>query len=132
MKPESTLGPGKNALEWTVFALSCLLLTGMAVVLVKEVAGWENNPARLEARLGQTTSERGQLYVPVEIINRGDQVAENVALEVHRQSASGEQRAVITFDFVPRDATRRGRVSFRQSEELPGTLAIEVISHEDP
>ena len=46
--------------------------------------------------------------------------------------SDGDQRAVLSFDFVPRDATRRGRVSFRRTDEVPGNYSIEVIGHEDP
>lgn len=132
MKSGTTPHPGKNALEWTVFTGSCLLLAGVVAVLVKEALAWDDSPARLEAALGTPAAEHDRIHLPVELSNRGDQVAEQVQLEVLRQSPSGEQRAVLSFDFVPRDATRRGRVSFRRTDELPGTYSIEVIGHEDP
>ncbi len=132
MKSESTPQPGKNALEWSVFTGSCLLLAGVIAVLVKEALAWDDTPARLEATLGPPTAEHDRIHVPVELVNRGDQVAEHVQLEVLRQSSSGDQRAMLSFDFVPRDATRRGRVNFRRTDEFPGTYSIEVIGHEDP
>lgn len=132
MKSESTPSPGKNALEWAVFTGSCLLLMGVVAVLVKETIAWDDRPARLEAALGTPAPANGRIHVPVELCNRGDRVAEQVQLEVLRQSPAGEQRAVLTFDFVPREAIRRGRVSFRRTDEFPGTYSVEVIGHEDP
>jgi uncharacterized protein (TIGR02588 family) len=132
MKPGTTSHPGKNALEWTVFTCSCLLLAGVVAMLVKEALAWDDSPARLEATLGTPVAEHDRIQVPVELSNLGDQVAEQVQLEVLRQSSSGEQRAVLAFDFVPRDATRRGRVNFRRTDEHPGTYSIDVIGHEDP
>lgn len=132
MKSGTNSPPGKNALEWTVFTCSFLLLAGVVAVLAREALARDDTPARIEAILGPPEPRRGWIHVPVELSNRGDQVAENVQLEVLRQSPAGDQRAVLSFDFVPRDATRRGRVIFRRADELPGTYSIEVIGHEDP
>ena len=132
MKSELSDKPGKNLLEWTVFTCSCLLIACVVAVLVREALAWNNTPARLEAKLGPPAAVHDRIHVPVELSNRGDQVAEQIQLEVLRQSASGDQRAMLSFDFVPRDATRRGRVSFRRTDEVPGNYSIEVIGHEDP
>lgn len=104
--------PGKNALEWTVFGLSCLLVAATLAVLIHGVAVWEDSPARLTVQTGTAYRESGLTWVPVRVTNEGDHAAKNVEIEVVSPSATGEEKASFTVDEVPHGAWREGLVSF--------------------
>lgn len=103
---------GKNALEWTVFGLSCLLVTATLAVLIHGMTAWENSPARLTVQTGTAYQESGLTWVRVRVTNEGDHAAKNVEIEVVSPSAAGGEKAAFTVDEVPHGAWREGLVSF--------------------
>jgi uncharacterized protein (TIGR02588 family) len=102
-------GNGKNALEWSVFALSLLLVAAMFAVLAVDAATWRGRPAALEASLGPAEKSAGGVRFPVHVINRGDLAAVDVQVEV---AADDGSRARLIFDFVPGKGARRGSAVF--------------------
>ena len=109
--------PGKNALEWSVFALSCVLVLGTFAVLIHGMVVWQDAPARLTAHAGEAYQEGGSLWVPVVVANEGDHSAVNVEIEVVSTSTAGESKAAFTVDQIPRGSERQGRVSFEGKRE---------------
>ncbi len=124
--------PGKNLLEWTVFAVSCLLLLAILIVLTVEAATWRDSPAKLATKLGIPDIKNSILLLPVEVSNDGDRVAAEVQIEIVRRSGGGEQRALFTVDFVPRHGTRRGQVSFPAEDGQPGDLKVGSVGYREP
>jgi uncharacterized protein (TIGR02588 family) len=111
---------GKNALEWTVFALSGLLIAAMLVVLAREAAGWKNRPPELSVKLGEPAAGENDIAFSVEVTNHGDVAATDVRVEL----ASGGHRGHVTFDFISRHETRRGQVSFPPGGGPPQVVGI--------
>lgn len=121
----------KNVLEWTVFGISTLLVLAAIIHLLYSALTVRQGPARLTVSAGEAVEESGRTRVPVTVHNSGQQVAANV--EVRICIGSGDQRQVagFTLDFVPRDATRRGSVSFTGTG-LPDKPECEVLGYEEP
>ena len=101
--------PGKNALEWTVFAASALLILAMFAVLALEAMQWEERPPSLAVTLGTPETKEGRRIIPVEVANHGDVAATDIRIEL---AGDDGQRAQVLMDFIARHGTRRGRVSF--------------------
>ncbi len=122
---------GKNALEWTVFGLSALLVLTMIVVLAVEAAGWQGRPPALAATLGEPEFKDRIVTVAVEVTNHGDIAASEVEVEIVQSSGGRERRACVLIDFVPRQGKRRGQVSFPDSLES-GDIRIVGIGFAEP
>ena len=130
-KAESEEPAGKNALEWAVFALSCLLVLGVIVALAMDAIRWEPGPARLEIKMDEAKVEEGQLRVPLSVVNRGASVAINVNVEVVGRGPQGDRTATVNFDFIPRDATREGVAIFPPDQD-PQQLEGRISGYEKP
>lgn len=130
-KQDSDQPAGKNLLEWTVFALSIVLVGAIMVVLGLDVLRWKEGPARLEIVKGEAKVEDGQLRVPIHVANRGETVAINVNLEVADTSSDQGETATVSFDFVPRGATRGGMVIFPPDQD-PAKLEARISGYEEP
>lgn len=114
---------GKNAVEWTVFAFSCVLVTLVLGYLVYLSFASESSPApQFRVTLGQIIERDGQIWVAVTVENRGAITANNVEVEVERKNG---QSAGFTLPHVPRHGKREGWVAFDPPltrEELKGRI----------
>ena len=129
--PAASTQHGKNALEWTVFAVSCLLVLATISILIVDTTKAGKAPAKITVQQGQPYQENGSLWIPVAVTNTGGQAAVNVEIEALRPSESGETKANFTVDHLPRGATRGGHVSFPGSNPIPG-VNIRVSGFQDP
>lgn len=130
-KPNPDQTAGKNALEWAVFGISTILVGAIVVILAVDALRWKDGPARLEIVKKEAKVEDGQLRVPVEVTNRGETVAANVTVEVVDTSSVQGRTATVNFDFVPRGATREGRVIFPPDQD-PAKLEARISGYEVP
>jgi uncharacterized protein (TIGR02588 family) len=105
----------KNALEWTVFAISLLLIAAVVGALILEAARSHDTPPVLRIHTGVATEALGSWRVPVEVVNEGDTTAEQTHIEVTLEEAGREvERAELTIAFIPRKSKREGWVTFRR------------------
>ncbi len=102
---------GKNAVEWTVFAFSCVLVTLVVGYLLYLTLSSKPETAtpRLRVTLGQWSERNGHIWVPVTVENNGSVTAVNVEVKVERTDG---QSAGFTLPHVPRRGKREGWVSF--------------------
>ena len=101
----------KNALEWTVFAGSVLLLVALVVALAS--AGGPARPPELRVTLGDPERSIAGFRVPVTVENEGDETAALVDVEVRLEGGGADvERAELTFDFVPMRSRREGWATF--------------------
>ena len=126
----------KNWLEWGVFGVSLVLVLGTLAYLVYEATTLGDQPPIIEAQLGAPQQQAGEFAVPVTLINRGDQTAAGVMVEVTLEGNGGgaaaeTERSEFSIPFLPRGATREGRVSFRTDPRL-GRLQARVLGYEKP
>ena len=121
----------KNALEWAVFAISCLLVVTTLVILTMDAATVGKTPAKITVQPGQAYLENGRLWVPLEITNSGGQAAARIEVEASRPSQGGEAPAAFSIDYLPRGATRKGQVSFPDIK-VESPVEVRVISYQEP
>lgn len=116
---------GKNALEWSVFAASLLLILATVTILAIETRIWKERPPDLETRIVSTSLAEDRLTVAFEVTNRGDLAATDVLVELASTGSTPVDRSRVRIDVIPRRATRKGYVS------LPGrtdTMGAEIVT----
>ena len=105
----------KNILEWTVFAVSALLLAGVAGSLVLAGMRSDDRPPSLVIETGTPEAHGGMFRILIRVHNRGDATAEDARIDVELL-AEGlvVERAELTIPFVPKRSMREGWVSFHR------------------
>jgi uncharacterized protein (TIGR02588 family) len=103
----------KNPLEWTVFGLSTLLVLVTVGMLAMAAFRTDAGPAQLRVTTGKPMADGGWVTIPVTVRNDGGEVAENVEIRVCVGEGEARREAGFTVDYVPREAERKGAVSFR-------------------
>ncbi len=131
MRKSTPENPTKNLLEWTVFAISAVLLLAVLVFLILAAVKVKEGPAELRAETGSPVSKDGWLRIPVTVSNHGQRVAANVEVRVTIGTGDAKREAGFTVDWVPRGGTRTGAVSFREAE-VPGVVQGEILGYEEP
>lgn len=126
----------KNWLEWSVFVIGLVLVLGTVGFLGWDAATSKGAPPDLVATLGtprRVASSRGDQYVvPVKIVNRGEQTAEGVQIEVTLKSPGAEtETAGFDVPFLPRQSSREGEVVF-PTDPSSKKLEARVLGYEKP
>jgi uncharacterized protein (TIGR02588 family) len=123
----------KNWLEWCVFgAGSVLVLVTIGYLVYEEVTNPER-PAVMEVRVGPAESRSGEFAVPVTVVNRGDEGAEAVLVEVHLQKRGGDtKRAELQIQLLPGRSTREGYVFFEGEWAATDRIDARVVGFERP
>ena len=122
--------PQKNWLEWSVFAVSLVLVISTLGYLVYDALTLGDAPPNIAVTLGDP-EQRGDVFVvPVAVTNHGDQTAESVLVEVALGEAE-QERGELEIAFLPRGATGEGWVTF-QSDPRGGQLRGRVVGYERP
>ncbi len=122
-RPEGSLQ--KNALEWSVFAVSLALVAGVLGVLVYAALHERSAPPQFTTTLGDVQPQRGGFRVPVRIENTGDETAAQVLVEV----AAGGETAQVTFQYVPRRSVREGMALFKSRPTAP---TVHIVGYQLP
>jgi uncharacterized protein (TIGR02588 family) len=123
----------KNWLEWCVFAAGSLLVLAIVGYLAFAAATSTNRPAELEVRLGSAETRGGEFAVPVTVVNRGDEAAETVLIEVQlKKRDGGTERAALQIQLLPGGATREGTVIFRSDPRSAADIAARAVGFERP
>ncbi len=123
--------PQKNWLEWSVFALSALLITGVISFLVYESAAIGNAPPDIHLQVGTPEPRTGYFAVPIEVINKGDHTAEGVHIEVALKTEGQEETGDFEIAFLPRRGSREAWVTFKRDPGA-GKLEARVLGYEKP
>ena len=123
----------KNWVEWTVFAVSLVLVASALSYLVYDGATMGSEPPSLEVRLGTPEQRPHNFIVPVTVTNHGDETAEGITVEVSMEDAGGGEpaRGELTIAFLPRRATREGFVTFDRDPRAV-QLKARVLGYEKP
>jgi len=121
----------KNALEWTVFSLSLLLVLGVITSLIWQALSTGDQPARLIVTMGKPLVTREQVRIPLKVANLGDEAANTVEVEVSGELDGKEITSSLGLEYVPHRAERSGWVSF-PGNQLPSGLSARVVGYEQP
>lgn len=121
---KSTSDLSKNALEWSVFAVSFLLVVGVLFYLGREMLLVDEAPPHIVLQLDKphplqkSDGEEAGFIVAVKASNKGGQTAEGVHLEVEMQRGQEKpQTADFDIDFLPRGSSREGYVAFKGASD---------------
>ncbi|HEX8408705.1 MAG TPA: hypothetical protein VF883_07570 [Thermoanaerobaculia bacterium] len=124
--------PHKNRLEWSVFAVSAIV-----VVAVLAYLGWcaihdQQTPPDLRIFTGAAVAAADTYRVPIVVRNDGESTAESVRIEVLLMRANEEiERADLELPFVPRQSEREAWVTFRHDPRCC-TLQSRAVGYETP
>jgi len=122
----------KNWIEWLVFSLSAVLVTGVIGFLIFSAATLGDSPPDLKVHLSPSQPEGKYFRVPVKIKNNGDQTAEGVQIEVVlNEGKADEETATFEAAFLPRHSSREGAVIFK-TDPRKGKLEARVLGYEKP
>jgi uncharacterized protein (TIGR02588 family) len=123
--------PQKNWLEWTIFAMSVVLVASVFAYLVYDALTLGDRPPTMAIEVGQPEQQGQHVIVPVTVINQGDQPAENVIVEVLFEGEQ-EQQSQFEIPFLPRSAVGEGWASFQNSSGATGQFKARVIGYGKP
>lgn len=122
-----------NLLERVVTTLGVLLVVALLGYLAWTATRPTGPPdVRLEVETGPAEARPGGRYaVPLTVRNTGRQTASEVVVELVLSGAGGEERAQLSFPFVPRQAARQGWAEFTRPP-APGQLRAGVVGYTLP
>jgi len=125
--------PNKNPLEWVVFFISLLLLSGVLGYLVYDALTIGSEPPTIEIELGDVSARGEQYMLPVTIRNVGDRTAEDVIVEVVLvRDAKELEAAELTAAFVARDSTANGWAVFSIDPGTATSIEARVLGFQQP
>lgn len=124
--------PEKNAVEWTVFALSaCIVALAAGYLAVAAVRG-EKTPPDLRITTGAAVKTNAGHLIEVKVKNEGDVTAEQVRIEIALNRGDEEvERAELDIIYVPRKSSRTGWVTFRNDPRCC-EIASRAMSYDTP
>lgn len=121
----------KNWLEWTITVISGLIVAFVFGFLIYQIIYEEQKPPDIEVVLGSVTQKDGAFSVPITASNKGSETAENVVVEVTFKKDSIEERSEITFQYLPRNSSVKGWISFLSHPE-PHQLKSRIMGYSTP
>ena len=106
--------PQKNILEWVVFAISAVLLAGVAATLIIAGTRGGNGKPSLLVETGAPEAHGRTFRIPIRVRNVGDATAEQAHIDVELlDDGNVVEHAELTIMFVPKQSIREGWVAFR-------------------
>lgn len=123
----------KNWVEWAVFAVGLALVVATLGYLAYDAATITDAPPSIEVSAGDPLQREHNFIVPVTLVNKGDQTAEGVMVEVVLESGGQEkERAEFTVAFLPRSSTREGWAAFQTDPRTAERIKARVMGYEKP
>jgi uncharacterized protein (TIGR02588 family) len=121
----------RRAPEWIVFGVSVLILLAIVTALIV-VAFQGSNPAAPVAEAPGAVRQVGeQFFVPVEIVNEGDESAAQVQVQAELTIGGTTSTSDQVIDFLGRGERRQLTFVF-DDDPAGGELAIGVVSFAAP
>ncbi len=126
-------GVQKNWLEWSVFSFGLTLILALIAYLTFAAVTIGNDPPIVEVEVGAAQPRNGTYVVPVTLRNLGDRTAESVVVEVALvQGGTDIETAELTIDFLPRQSTRSGWVTFSTNPAAADSIEPHVFGYQEP
>ena len=89
----------RTVAEWVTFGVACAVLAVFVGLILSQITQDPKPAAPVATQSGPIEQKNGKFFVPVEVVNRGDETAENVQvaaeLTIDGETATGDQ--TITF-----------------------------------
>lgn len=132
-KSEKNKHEEKNPLEWVVFGISLLLVTGLLIYLTIQAVTYESTPPDLSVTFIPDPSPNAPFQHVIKIKNDGHQTASEVLVEISIQNSGNKvETATLKIPFVPQQSEAEGWVSFSVDPELADSMTGRVVSYNKP
>lgn len=123
----------KNFLEWTVFAISLLLVAAILGYLAFQVYTEKEETPDILVETKPDPSDNNPYRYLVTVQNIGGQTAENVTIEVAvKKNGQDVEKNELQIAFVPKESEREGWVNFSKDPAQADTVEAHVISFKKP
>jgi uncharacterized protein (TIGR02588 family) len=123
----------KNALEWSVFGISLLLVLGIVAYLGYQTYTDKPSTPDLVVEYFPDPSEHAPQRYRVVVHNRGGETAEQVQIELSIEKGGEEtDHAELNIAFAPKASKREGWVNFKEDPTQADTLIARVVSYKRP
>ena len=123
----------KNALEWSVFAVSLLLVLGIVAYLSYQVYTDKPSTPDLVVEYFHDPSTNAPQRYRVVVHNLGGETAEEVQIELVVEKGGEEvENAELSIAFAPKASKREGWVNFKDDPKQGDTLVARVVSYKRP
>lgn len=123
----------KNALEWTVFGISVLLVTAILIYLVYNTVTHNTSPADIQVEYNKSPTKTAPYRYHLVINNKGGETAEEVLVELVLQDDTVTiEKAELQLSFVPTSSKREGWVNFSKDPAKADTVIGRVVSFKKP
>lgn len=123
----------KNWLEWTVFAISLVLLLAIFAYLGYQTYTQKPSTPDLLVQSRPDPSNHAPNRYHILLENKGGTTAEEVLIELALIKAGEEvEKAQLHIPFAPQESTREGWVGFSSNPSKADTVITRVVSYKKP
>ncbi|MCX2740855.1 hypothetical protein [Pontibacter anaerobius] len=123
----------KNWLEWSVFALSIVLVLGILVYLAYQAFTHKASTPDLYVQVWSDPSANAPNRYHILLENKGGATAEEVTIElVLVQGGKEVEKAQLQIPFAPQESKREGWVNFTNNPIKADTIVSRVVSYKKP
>jgi uncharacterized protein (TIGR02588 family) len=119
----------KNVLEWSIFAISLVLIAVCVGVLGYEQLTRTDSPPNVLATIGQVMERPDGFAVEIIIENTGDRTASAIHLQLSDEANNEQATAVI--EYLPYRSTRRAWLILPTDPRGDG-IRVRVLGYEEP
>jgi uncharacterized protein (TIGR02588 family) len=123
----------KNKLEWSVFAISALLLFSLIAYLCYEAFNHTPSPPDLEVSYSRDSSNRNPFAYKILLQNHGEETAEDVIIEASlMKNDTIIDRSELQIAFSPKRSKREGWINFGTDPAEVDSILVKVMSYKKP
>ena len=131
---DASRSDGRSIAEWTTLGISlAILLTVVGLVTYLYVRN-DDQPATItvSTSLDEIRQDGGIYYLPVDVMNEGDETAEAVQIQAELDTGSGvPETAQLSIQFLAGGEKVQGTIIFSNNPEQ-GELSIRPVSYNKP
>ncbi|WP_205501791.1 hypothetical protein [Rufibacter psychrotolerans] len=123
----------KNKLEWVIFGASVLLILGLIGYLGVKAFHYQHTPPDLRVEVLAETDKLNRNVYRLELVNLGEQTAENVSVEITLQQQGKEvDKAEALFPLAPKESMQQAWVTFRTPPQEGQKLKVQILGYNKP
>jgi uncharacterized protein (TIGR02588 family) len=126
-------GIKKNALEWSVFSGSLMLIVLVLGYLTYQAITFQPSEAKLDVVYKADPSVKAPFQYQVSLINSGGATAEEVKVEASiEKNGQSIEKAELTIAFSPKSSKKQGWINFKMDPGKADSLLVRVVSYKNP
>ncbi|ALI99562.1 hypothetical protein [Rufibacter tibetensis] len=123
----------KNPLEWFVFGLSVALILALMGYLGVKAFDYRDTPPDLHVKIFPEKARSNQNIHRVELVNLGEQTAENVLVEITLYQEGKEiDKAELSFPLAPKESVQEAWITFKKQKHGNQRMSVHVLGYNKP